>query len=160
MPMKNPPDPGGFVLRQCIEPLGLTITQAAAALRVTRTTLSELVKRETRNLSRNDGTPVQSLRWQRRHLANPTGPLRPGPSPRRPHQAQTPAIRLASAAGAPDPLSFRTGPPSPAGNSLWKPEGPVSNHLDSHKPQEYVSSSPEVTPRRVPRIAACQEDAI
>jgi antitoxin HigA-1 len=43
MPMKNPPHPGGSVLRQCIEPLGLTITQAAAALGVTRTTLSELV---------------------------------------------------------------------------------------------------------------------
>ena len=42
MPMKNPPHPGGFVLRQCIEPLGLTITDAAA-LGVTRTTLSELV---------------------------------------------------------------------------------------------------------------------
>src|SRR5438445_1574169 len=43
MPMKDPPHPGGFVLRQCIEPLGLTITDAAAALGVTRTTLSELV---------------------------------------------------------------------------------------------------------------------
>ena len=43
MPMKNPPHPGGFVLRQCIEPLGLTITDAAAALGVTRNTLSELV---------------------------------------------------------------------------------------------------------------------
>jgi len=43
MPMKNPPHPGGVVLRQCIEPLKLTITQAAAALGVTRTTLSELV---------------------------------------------------------------------------------------------------------------------
>ena len=43
MQMKNPPHPGGVVLRQCIEPLGLTITDAAAALRVTRTTLSELV---------------------------------------------------------------------------------------------------------------------
>jgi addiction module HigA family antidote len=41
--MKHPPHPGGFVLRQCVEPLGLTITQAAAALGVTRTTLSELV---------------------------------------------------------------------------------------------------------------------
>jgi addiction module HigA family antidote len=41
--MKNPPHPGGVVLRQCIEPLGLTITDAAAALGVTRTTLSELV---------------------------------------------------------------------------------------------------------------------
>jgi len=43
MPMKSPPHPGGFVLRQCIEPLGLSITDAAAALGVTRTTLSELV---------------------------------------------------------------------------------------------------------------------
>jgi addiction module HigA family antidote len=43
MPMKNPPHPGGFILRQCIQPLGLSITEAAAALGVTRTTLSELV---------------------------------------------------------------------------------------------------------------------
>src|SRR5882724_4675977 len=41
--LKNPPHPGGLVLRQCIEPLGLTITDAANALGVTRTTLSELV---------------------------------------------------------------------------------------------------------------------
>jgi addiction module HigA family antidote len=40
MPMKNPPHPGSVVLSECIEPLGLTITQA---LGVTRTTLSELV---------------------------------------------------------------------------------------------------------------------
>ena len=46
MPMKNPPHPGGVVLRQCIEPLGLSITDAAAALGVTRTTLSELVNGE------------------------------------------------------------------------------------------------------------------
>ena len=38
------------MLRQCIEPLGLTITQAAAALGVTRTTLSELVN-EKRGIS-------------------------------------------------------------------------------------------------------------
>ena len=43
MPMKNPPHPGGVVVRQCIEPLGLTITDAAAALGVTRNTLSELI---------------------------------------------------------------------------------------------------------------------
>ena len=41
--MKNLPHPGGVVLRQCIEPLGLTITSAAEALGVTRDTLSELV---------------------------------------------------------------------------------------------------------------------
>ena len=43
MTMKNPPHPGGVVLRQCIEPMGLTITDAAKALGVTRNTLSELV---------------------------------------------------------------------------------------------------------------------
>ena len=43
MPMKNPPHPGSVVLCECIEPLGLTITKAAQALGVTRTTLSELV---------------------------------------------------------------------------------------------------------------------
>ena len=43
MPMKNPPHPGGLVLHQCIEPLSLTITDAASALDVTRTTLSELI---------------------------------------------------------------------------------------------------------------------
>lgn len=43
MRMKNPPHPGKVVLHDCIEPLGLTITDAAEALKVTRTTLSELV---------------------------------------------------------------------------------------------------------------------
>ena len=43
MTMKNPPHPGGVVLRRCIEPLGLSITDAAGALGVTRNTLSELV---------------------------------------------------------------------------------------------------------------------
>ena len=46
MIMKNPPHPGTVVLEECIEPLGLTITEAAAALRVTRNTLSELVNRK------------------------------------------------------------------------------------------------------------------
>lgn len=50
MTMKNPPHPGGVVLRQCLEPLGLSITDAAAALGVTRNTLSELVN-EKRGVS-------------------------------------------------------------------------------------------------------------
>jgi len=41
--MKNPPHPGTVVLQECIEPLGLTITDAAEALDVSRNTLSELV---------------------------------------------------------------------------------------------------------------------
>ncbi len=43
VPMKNPPHPGSVVLEECIEPLGLNITQAADALGVSRVTLSELV---------------------------------------------------------------------------------------------------------------------
>ena len=43
MTMKNPPHPGVVVLQECIEPMGLTITDAAEALGVTRNTLSELV---------------------------------------------------------------------------------------------------------------------
>ena len=43
MPMKNPPHPGGTELHDCIEPLGLTITEAAQKLGVSRFTLSELV---------------------------------------------------------------------------------------------------------------------
>src|SRR5437016_1330184 len=41
--MKNPPHPGLVVLQECIEPSGLSITDAAAALGMTRNTLSELV---------------------------------------------------------------------------------------------------------------------
>ena len=43
MAMHNPPHPGGIVKRQCLEPLGLTVTRAAEGLGVTRQTLSELV---------------------------------------------------------------------------------------------------------------------
>ncbi len=43
MPMKNPPHPGEIIRDLCIEPLGLTITEAAAGLGVTRKTLSQLV---------------------------------------------------------------------------------------------------------------------
>ena len=50
MPMKNPPHPGAVVWQECIEPLALSITEAAAALGVTRNTLSELVN-EKRGIS-------------------------------------------------------------------------------------------------------------
>jgi addiction module HigA family antidote len=41
--MKNPPHPGQIVRQECLEPLGLTVTKAARALRVTRQTLNNLV---------------------------------------------------------------------------------------------------------------------
>ena len=45
--MHNPPHPGGIVKRQCLEPLGLTVTRAARGLGVTRQALSELVNERT-----------------------------------------------------------------------------------------------------------------
>lgn len=41
--MHNPPHPGGVVKRQCLEPLGLTVTEAAKGLGVSRNTLSMLL---------------------------------------------------------------------------------------------------------------------
>ncbi len=43
MPMKNPPHPGLSVRHDCIEPLDLTITEAAKILGVTRQALNNLV---------------------------------------------------------------------------------------------------------------------
>ncbi len=43
MTMKNPPHPGEIIREMCLEPLGLTVTQAAAGLGVTRKTLSLLL---------------------------------------------------------------------------------------------------------------------
>jgi addiction module HigA family antidote len=41
--MKNPPRPGDFIRTEIIEPAGLSVTAAAAALRVSRPTLSSLL---------------------------------------------------------------------------------------------------------------------
>ena len=43
MLMKNPPHPGEIIRDMCITPLGLTVTQAAEGLGVTRKTLSLLL---------------------------------------------------------------------------------------------------------------------
>lgn len=43
MTMKKPPHPGGIVRRQCLDPLGLSITRAAEGLGVTRQALSDLI---------------------------------------------------------------------------------------------------------------------
>jgi antitoxin HigA-1 len=47
MPMKNPPHPGGLIRREIIEPLGLSVSDAAAALGVTRQALSLLLNEHT-----------------------------------------------------------------------------------------------------------------
>ena len=50
MPMKEPPHPGRIVRQECLEPLGLSVTDAARALGVSRNALSELVN-ERRGIS-------------------------------------------------------------------------------------------------------------
>lgn len=47
MPMKKPPHPGGLIRREVIEPLGLTVSDAATILGVTRQALSLLLNERT-----------------------------------------------------------------------------------------------------------------
>ncbi len=48
MPMKNPPHPGKAVRVSCLEPLGLSVTQGAKILGVSRQALSNLVNGHAR----------------------------------------------------------------------------------------------------------------
>ncbi len=43
MPMKNPPHPGLSVRLNCLEPLGLSVTEGAKVLGVSRQALSRLI---------------------------------------------------------------------------------------------------------------------
>jgi addiction module HigA family antidote len=43
MPLHNPPHPGRIVRDECLEALGLTVTEAAKGLGVTRQALSDVV---------------------------------------------------------------------------------------------------------------------
>ena len=43
MLLHDPPNPGAFIRRQCLEPLGLTVTEAAKGLSVSRNTMSMLL---------------------------------------------------------------------------------------------------------------------
>jgi len=43
MLMHNPPHPGEIIKELCLEPLGLTVTEAATALGVRRKTLSSII---------------------------------------------------------------------------------------------------------------------
>lgn len=59
MRMKNPPHPGRHVLKDCLEPLGLSITRGATILGVTRLTLSNLVN------GKNGISPEMAIRLSR-----------------------------------------------------------------------------------------------
>lgn len=43
MPMKNPPHPGQSIRVGCLEPYGLTVTEAAKVLGVTRQSLNNVI---------------------------------------------------------------------------------------------------------------------
>ncbi len=59
MPMKNPPHPGEIIRCEILKPLGLTVTDAAKALGVTRPALSNVLNR------RASLTPEMALRIEK-----------------------------------------------------------------------------------------------
>jgi len=65
MPMKNPPHPGDFIWKETIEPAGLTVTAAAAALQVSRPALSSLLngKADLSGIWRSTLRKPLELRW-------------------------------------------------------------------------------------------------
>jgi addiction module HigA family antidote len=68
--MHNPPHPGEIIRELCVEPLGLTVTEAAKALKVTRKTLSSLLN------GRAGISPEMALRLYRVFGRTPEGWLR------------------------------------------------------------------------------------
>lgn len=77
MPMKNPPHLGAFVLRECIEALGLSVTEAASALGVSRRVLCDLVT-ERRGYLPIWRAAASSLRRQPGDVTDSAGSVRPG----------------------------------------------------------------------------------
>ena len=72
--MHNPPHPGEIIRELCLKPLGLTVTDAAKALGVTRKTLSELLNGHSGispemalRLSKAFGTTPESWLTQQMH---------------------------------------------------------------------------------------------
>lgn len=59
MPMKAPPHPGGLIRREIIEPMNLSVQQAADILGVSRQSLSLLLNEHT------DLTPQMALRIEK-----------------------------------------------------------------------------------------------
>ena len=91
MAMHNPPHPGGIIRRQCLEPLNLSVTEAAKALGVTRQALSDLVNERAGvsvemaiRLSKAFGSnPETWLGMQQGVTPAPTARRKPAPLSRR-----------------------------------------------------------------------------
>jgi addiction module HigA family antidote len=89
MPMKNPPHPGLSIRYDCLEPLGLSVTQGAKILGVTRQTLNNLVNGKAAI------SPEMAIRLDKafgggRDLASPAGDLRPRSGRKTRRQNQSP----------------------------------------------------------------------
>ena len=84
MPMKNPPHPGLSVRLNCLEPFGLSVTEGAKALGVSRTTLSRLVFASHQGpggrVGRHGDPTFQGFRRNARYLDTHAGRLRFGAS--------------------------------------------------------------------------------
>jgi antitoxin HigA-1 len=70
MHMHDPPHPGEIIREFCIEPLNLTVTEAAASLGITRKTLSTLLN------GKSGISPEMALRLSRVFGRTPEGWLR------------------------------------------------------------------------------------
>jgi len=64
MPMKNPPHPGGIV-KDCIDDMELSVTEAASVLGVTRPTLSRIIN------GKSSISPEMALRLARAFGSTP-----------------------------------------------------------------------------------------
>jgi hypothetical protein len=78
MPMKNPPHPGDFIRSEIIEPAGLSVTAAAAALNVSRPALSSF---EGRSFGGNGPPHRKGVRREDGHAHAHAGFLRHRPNP-------------------------------------------------------------------------------
>jgi len=75
MPMKNPPHPGLSVRHDCLEPLGLTVTEAASKLGISRKQLSDIVNGRS-GISPEMAIRLDKVLWRRRgDLATPASNL-------------------------------------------------------------------------------------
>jgi addiction module HigA family antidote len=70
MGMYDPPHPGEIIRELCVEPLGLTVTEASRSLGVTRKTLSALLN------GRSGVSPEMALRLSRVFGRSPEGWLK------------------------------------------------------------------------------------
>jgi len=70
MGMYNPPHPGEIIREICVEPLGLTVTETAKAIGVTRKTLSALLN------GRSGISPEMALRLSKVFGRSPEGWLK------------------------------------------------------------------------------------